>query len=70
MVNPYSAGTLTLQESAKLCLAHQRLNVQPQAREPIVANSNYLARLGGCNVLLARFTRADDLANGVNEAVT
>jgi len=39
-------------------------------REPIVANSNYLARLGGCNVLLARFTRADDLANGVNEAVT
>src|SRR6266404_6898912 len=31
MVNPYSAGTRTLQESAKLRLAHQRINVQPKA---------------------------------------
>src|SRR5207245_7390159 len=30
MVNPYSAGTLTPQESAKLCLAHQRSAAERQ----------------------------------------
>ena len=55
MVSPYSAGTLTLQEAPSFAWRTNGLTFSRKPREQTVAILHYrCARIGGCNVLLAR----------------
>jgi hypothetical protein len=60
MVNPFSAGTLTLQEAPSFAWRTNDSTFSREPREHTTAKVNYPhARVGGCNVLSGRIGRSE-----------